>query len=282
MIYTVIPVHNRKKFTRACLVSLQNQTYKDHKTIIVDDGSTDGTKEMLETEFMEVIVLFGDGTLFWTAAINMGVKHALKLGADYIFTLNNDTIASPDLLEKMMHWALRTPNALLGALDIDAISRKPYYGGEIINWKWSKSRFLLDELKDEDKHGLHEVSLFHARGLLVPKEVYDVVGLYEEKLLPHYMADNDFTLRAIRKGFTVYCNYDAHLFTYPEEGGDHKIRKHKTLKNYYKHLFSIKGGANLKNYTTYVLRNCPGKDIPLALISGYVRRFVGFWLKRDD
>jgi GT2 family glycosyltransferase len=279
VIYTIIPVHNRKNFTKDCLISLRNQTYKNHKTIIIDDGSTDGTKEMLEKEFPEVIVLHGDGTLFWTAAMNRGVRHALKLGADFIFTLNNDTLAAPDLLEKMMYWQLRTPNALLGALDIDATSRKPYYGGEIINWKWSKARFLLDELEEEERHGLHEVSLFHARGLLVPRKVYETIGLYEEKKLPHYMADNDFTLMAKRHGFKIYCNYDACLYTYPEEGGDHKIKKNKTLKNYYNHLFSIKGGANLKNYTIYVFRNCPKKDIPLALLSGYVRRFAGFWLK---
>ena len=107
MIYIVIPVFNRKHFTKDCLISLRNQTYKYHKTIIVDDGSTDGTKQMLESEFPEVIVLSGDGNLWWTKSINMGIRHALSLGADYIMTLNNDTIATPDFLEKMMYWAER-------------------------------------------------------------------------------------------------------------------------------------------------------------------------------
>ena len=134
---------------------MRNQTI-DHKTIVVDDGSTDGTKEMLQTEFPEIIVLDGDGNLFWTAAINLGIRYALELGADYIFTLNNDTIASVDLLEKMMWWAERTPDALLGAFDIDARTKKPHYGGEIILWKWDKSRFLLNELREDEQHGLHE------------------------------------------------------------------------------------------------------------------------------
>jgi len=279
VIFIVIPVHNRKHFTKECLISLRKQTYTGFRTIVVDDGSIDGTKEMLETEFPEVIVLSGDGNLFWTAAINVGIRQALKLGALYIFTLNNDTIASPNLLEKMMFWAERTPNSLLGSFDVDAITQKPYYGGEIIIWKWATSRLLLDELKQEDWYGLHEVSLFPARGLLIPKKVFDVIGLFEEKKLPHYMADYDFTHRALRNGFKIYCNYDAKLFTYPEEGGDHKIRKKKTLKNYYNHLFSIRGGANLRNFTVYTFRNCPKKDIPLSLLTGYARRLVGFWIK---
>jgi len=69
LVYTIIPVHNRKEFTRNCLRSLQRQTVSDRlRIIVVDDGSEDGTDEMLAAEFPEVIVLRGDGNLFWTAA----------------------------------------------------------------------------------------------------------------------------------------------------------------------------------------------------------------------
>lgn len=278
MIYIVIPVYNRKEYTRNCLASLQIQSI-EHHVIIVDDGSTDGTKEMLAEEFPEVIVLSGDGNLFWTAAINRGIRRALELGADYVMTLNNDTIASNNFLEKMMYWAKQTPKGLLGALDIDVNTKKPYYGGEIINWAWDTSRYLLDELKEEDYHGLHEVSLFPARGLLIPREVFETIGLFEEKKLPHYIADYDFTHLAKRNGFTIYCNYDARLYTYPEEGGDRKITNKKTLRNYYNHLFSIKGGGNLKNFTIYTFRNCPKELIPIRLLIGYMRRLGGFWKK---
>lgn len=146
-----------------------------------------------------------------------------------------------------------------------------------MNWALAKSRFLLDELKETERHGLHEVSLFPARGLLIPKKVFETVGLFEEKLLPHYIADYDFTLLARRNGFLIYCNYDAKLYTYPEEGGDRKIIMNKTLANYYKHLFDIKGGGNLKNFTIYTFRNCPPLLIPLSLAIGYARRLLGFW-----
>src|SRR6187401_1451737 len=121
MICIVIPVHNRKKFTADCLQSLRIQTTPADYVIIIDDGSTDGTKEMLRDEFPEVIVIQGDGNLFWTAAINLGVRRALSLKADYILTLNNDTVAFPDFVEKMLLQATKNPYALLGALDIDMI-----------------------------------------------------------------------------------------------------------------------------------------------------------------
>jgi GT2 family glycosyltransferase len=275
----VIPVHNRKSFTRDCLRSLGSQTVPADNIIIVDDGSTDDTKEMLSKEFPEVIVLTGDGNLFWTAAINKGIRHALSLGSDYIITLNNDTISPPAFLENMIRGALEKDNALIGALDIDMTTHKPHYGGEIINWKLSKSTYLLKTLKAEEQTGLHEVSLFPARGLLIPRRVFETIGLFEEKKLPHYMADYDFTHRAKRYGFPVFCTYDAKLFTYPEEGGDRKIRKRKTLKSYLHHLFGLKGGGNLKNFTIYTIRNCPPKFMLPSLLTGSARRLGGFWLK---
>ncbi len=281
MICIVIPVHNRIKYTIKCLISLQNQIVSTDHIIVVDDGSTDGTKKTLNRQFPQVIVLQGNGSLYWTASINMGIKFALQIGADYILTLNNDTVASPDFIEKMVFSATKNPRALLGALDIDMITKKPYYGGEIFNWRSSTSKYLLNSLKREEQRGLHEVSLFPARGLFIPRLVFESIGLFEQKQLPHYLADYDFTQLARKKGFKIYCNYEARLYTYPEEGGDHKIRKNKTIKNYLSHLFSIKGGGNLRNFTVYAWRNCPPQDILLALLMGYFRRIGGFWLKKS-
>jgi GT2 family glycosyltransferase len=279
MLCIVIPVYNRLQFTKECLESLEKQTVRADKIIIVDDGSTDGTGEVLAEWYPDVTVLRGDGTLFWTASINKGIRHALLLGADHVMTLNNDTIASPTFVENMLRASRAVPQSLVGALDVDSSTRKPYYGGEILNWKWSTSRYLLDFLRKDEQKGLHEVSLFPARGLLIPRLVFDNIGLFDEERLPHYMADYDFTLTAARNGYKIYCNFDAVLYTYPEEGGDHKIRKKKTWINYWKHLFNIKGGGNLINYTRYTLKNCPPGSIMAALFTGYTRRLFGFWLR---
>jgi GT2 family glycosyltransferase len=275
MIYIIIPVHNRKEFTRNCLISLRQQTYKDFKVVVIDDGSIDGTEEMLTNEFPEVYIIKGDGNLWWTAATNLGVRYALENNADYILTLNNDTIVTEDFLEKMVYWASKTPKSLLGAFALDA--NKPVYGGEIINWKWGNSKFLLDILPKEQWYGLHEVTHFPGRGLLIPAEVFSKVGLYDEKHFPHYAADYDFTHRAIRAGYKVYCNYDAKLLIYPDASGDAENRKKKSLKNYYNHLFGIKGGANIKIFTIYTIRNCPFYYIPTFLLCGYIKRILGYW-----
>lgn len=280
-LYIVIPVHNRKDFTRNCLLSLQPQTVQNFKTIVIDDGSTDGTSEMIQKEFPEVTLLHGDGNLWWTGATNLGVQYALNHSADYIITLNDDTIAAEDLIEKMMFWTERIPDALLGAFSLDAQTKKPVYGGEIINWKTAGSKFLLDILKLEEWRGLHEVSHFPGRGLLIPAEVFHKIGLFDAKHFPQAAADYDFTHRAVRAGYSLYCDYDAKLLIYPDASGDVQLRKKKSLRNYYYHLFGIKGGGNLKRFMLYAFRNCPQKYLIFFLIIGLIRRIFGYpvdWL----
>ena len=208
---------------------------------MIDDGSSDGTSEMIQKEFPEVVLLHGDGNLWWTAAINLGVKYALEKAADYIMTLNNDTIATDDFIEKMMFWLQKKPNALLGALFLDKGSGTPIFGGEIINWKTTFSKDLLNTLAPNERYGLHRVTHFPGRGLVIPSQVFDKIGFFDEKYLPHYAADYDFTHRAFRAGYEIYCNYDARLLIYPSASGDAQYRIKKTFKNYFCHIFGIKG-----------------------------------------
>jgi GT2 family glycosyltransferase len=234
---------------------------------------------MISEKFPEVKILRGDGNLFWTAAINMGIRHALDNGAHYILTLNDDTHAPEDFLAQMLKWTKEYPDSLFGALAVDSQTGIPHYGGEIINPIWNTSRYYLDILSPQDQKGLHEVSVYPARGLLIPRVVFDKIGLFDEKKFPHYFADFDFTRLAIRNGFKVYCNYDAKLLTYPDEGGNKKILKKKTLRNYYLHLFGIKGGGNLKNFTLYSIRHSHPLVLPYHLLRGYCQRIISYFLK---
>jgi GT2 family glycosyltransferase len=203
----------------------------------------------------------------------------MRNGADYVMTLNNDTIATDTFIEEMVNWANKKPDALLGALAVDSGSKKIIYGGNRVDWVFHQDTNLLTELKEEEKKGIHSVSYFPGRGLWIPTKVFKKIGLFDVKKFPHYAADYDFTLVAKRAGFEIYCNYDAKLYTYPEASGAAELKKKKTFKNYYNHLFGIKGAGNLKVFTQYTLKNCPKALIPTYLLQGYTRRLLGYWLK---
>jgi GT2 family glycosyltransferase len=278
MLYIVIPVFNRWQYTRACLESLRQQTNQSFRTVVVDDGSTDETAAALVREYPEVEVVTGDGNLFWTAGVNAGIRRALALGATRVMTLNNDVVTAPDFVARMLVAADQNPTAVLGALEFDANTGDTIYGGERLDFRTNTRYDLLEELTAEQRTGLHPVTYLPGRGLLIPKAVVDKIGLFDEKRLPHYLADFDYTSVARRAGFPVYCNYDAKLSTYPEESGQTLTRKHRSLKGYFQHLFSIRGGGNMVNFTHFALKNCPKPYLPYFLLNGYARRLVGYFL----
>lgn len=278
MLYLIIPVFNRWRYTRECLDSLRHQTTQAFKTVVVDDGSTDETAAALARDYPEVEVVTGDGNLFWTAGVNRGIERALALGASRVLTLNNDVVAAPDFVAQMLAAADQHPTAVLGALEFDAATGEAIYGGEVLDFRTNTRRDLLLEVPASQRTGLHAVTYLPGRGLLIPKAVIAKIGLFDEKRLPHYLADFDYTSVARRAGFPVYCNYDARLSTYPEESGQTLTRKHRSFKGYYQHLFGIRGGGNMVNFTHFALKNCPKPYLPYYLLNGYARRLVGYFL----
>lgn len=281
MIYIVTPVFNRKAFTQNYLKALSVQSVKNFKTIIVDDGSTDGSAEMIAETFPDVIVLREEGDLWWAEATNIGVRYAMEHGATYIMTLNDDTVPEPDYMEKMIHWSHQKPDVLLGAFAIDANTKQPIFGGEILNWKTTKYENLLPKLDASEMHGLHEVNVFPGRGLLIPRKVFEKIGLYDSRNFPQTVADLDFTCRAYNHGFKIYCNYDAKINIYPDESGGVKLVKKRSFKNYYNHLFGIRGGGNVIWFTKFTFKNAPLLYLPSYLIIGLMKRFLSYptrWL----
>ena len=76
-VYIIIPVHNRKEITLKCLDTLkQNGDLDKYYVIVIDDGSTDGTSEAIQSLYPDVIILTGDGNLWWTGAIKKGMEYA--------------------------------------------------------------------------------------------------------------------------------------------------------------------------------------------------------------
>ena len=276
MIYIVTPVFNRKEFTRNYLLALEEQTNKVFKVIIVDDGSTDGTSEMIRAEFPEVILLREEDDLWWAEATNVGVRYALECDAKYIMTLNDDTIPYNDFIEKMYYWIEKKPNVLLGALAIENKTKKIVYGGEIHHWNNGKSTFLLDELSEEEQKGIHEVNIFPGRGLLIPSEVFKDIGFYDSKNFPQTMADNDFTFRAINNGYEIYINYDAKINIFSNESAVSKIWKNRSFKNYFYHLFNKRGGGNLMFFTKIAIKNCPKRYLFQYLFIGLSKRIFNY------
>ena len=254
------------------------QDASELRVIVVDDGSTDGTREGVAAQFPEVTVLQGDGSLWWAGAMNVGVRAALSRGAEYVLALNDDVEVFPDHLENMLAWAERKPEALFGSYAFDIRTRQPYYGGGRIDWRRGRTIQLLDTCPEPERRGLVEVTHLPGRGMWIPSRVFETIGLFDAGHLPHYLSDYDFSCRAARHGYELFANYDARLLSHVDLTQDCAERPRYSLSHFLYRLRGRKSGANLRDFTIFAWRHCPPEYLlrywsygVAARIGGYLR-----------
>lgn len=205
--YLIIPIHNRKMTTLKCLATLRGQGLDDFRVIVVDDGSTDGSGSAIRENFPEVILLTGDGNLWWTGAICWGMKYALAQGADYLFWLNDDCLPSTDCLEIMVDYLGSHSPRIVGAnclelndqelndqeLNCQELNYQESIETGFIGHQRIKARG--DEIRDVDGLSGFLVGMSSA----IPKQI----GYPDARRFPHYASDSIYTLTAKRKGYPV-------------------------------------------------------------------------------
>jgi GT2 family glycosyltransferase len=246
MIYIIIPVHNRKNVTLRFIQQLNRQTYKNWRVILVDDGCTDGTVEAVSNATDRVIVLRGNGRLWWAGALQMAYKWFLNSPRpqSLVMIANDDAIFPDDFLEKSVNrfkaGTILTPRIFVDDIQID--------GGARV--KWSKFWLGLDP----------EPNCCSTRCVLLTYEDFMKVGRWHPLLLPHYLSDTEWTYRANKKGLQIIEGEKVTVFR--EEDAD------KSTK-----LFSKKNPYNPVYYSTFILLACPIKNIPLNLVRIWYKAF---------
>ena len=282
MVYIVIPVHNRRWYTQGCLDCLAQQTYRAFTTIIVDDGSSDGTAEMIATEFPDVVVLRGDGNLWWTKAINKGVQYALdhtdKLALDVVLTLNDDLTFGPDYLASLMANYEANKPCLIGSVVVD-IKNPDYleYAGASCNYFTAKgirtsAVFQNSYHRLANAHAVLPTDDLSGRGTIIPLSVFEAIGLYDERNFPHYMADIELSVRARRRGYQLFVSVGSVIHNHM----DATRNKKQSWMAFLGGFFSFKSPNYLRSRYTFAVRHTPMKQLYFLLDLGRIT--TGFML----
>ena len=268
-LFIIIPVHNRRQFTRNCLLLLRKQTFQKFTTIVIDDDSSDGTAEMIKKEFTEVVLLHGDGNLWWTGATNLGVEHVLENATQggFILTLNDDTIFQPNYLETLLVCAFKHPRSLIGSIAIkDNNSMVIEDGGVKINWCTAKFNFISrgGEYRTVmiEEPSVIPVDVLSGRGTLIPVEAFQKIGLYDFVRLPHYGADYEFSHRAKKKGYNLFVNYKSVVINKVESTGIDNERHSFKWNGFLKELFSKGSSFCIRYRWNFARLTCPKLLLP--------------------
>lgn len=105
-IAAVIVTYNRKVLLNKCIKSILNQSYKESDILVVDNASTDGTKEMLANEFASFAQVKYQNTgenLGGAGGFSFGIKWAVEQGYEYLWIMDDDTIPEENALEELIN-----------------------------------------------------------------------------------------------------------------------------------------------------------------------------------
>ena len=219
-VFAVIPVFNRLEFTKKCLDSLRAQTYSPLRLIVVDGGSTDGTRKSLEENYPDVVVLGDKDELWWGGAMQRGIEYCLQQSRranDVLLMMNNDTLIEQDYVETLVRVS-QERNAAVGGLIVD--SRDPSRvldAGEFVDWK--SYSFPVKTVIGLGETFFEGVDVLPGRGTLVPMHMIKQSGNINALLFPHYIADYEFFCRLKRHGFRLGVTYETRVQSHVEATG---------------------------------------------------------------
>lgn len=248
----LVPVHNGLDFTRNCIENIGRLTSGitepgfEVSTVIVDDGSTDGTGEWLKENVENLEVLKGDGNLWWSGGINEGMKYAFGvLKADYVLWWNNDIEANPGYFKNLVSHIKETGEDIILGSKIYIKSNKKVWsmGGYFDPVSGNKGMYGFQEDDGPQFEKTFEADWLPGMGTCFSSKVYASTGLIDSKNFPQYHGDVEYTLRARKLGFTIRVFPDLILMNDKSNSG---VNHNDNFRKLWITLTSLRSNYNLK------------------------------------
>jgi GT2 family glycosyltransferase len=245
MIYIIIPNYNGFENLKCVLRSLKNQTFKNYKAVIVDNGSSDESVKFVEENYKDIILIKNIENLGFSKAINTGIEYSLKDSAcEFILLLNNDIELREDFIEKGIKTFLEVKGT-----DFIAVKMLNFFKRDFIddtgNFIGKKGRLPLVRGQGEKDSGQFDESglVFGAcaGAAFYKAEIFKKVGLFDEDFFA-YLEDVDLSFRLQLYGYKCYYNHE--IICYHKRG--ETTNRFEGWEVYYseKNLIALR----LKNY----------------------------------
>lgn len=285
----VIVNYNAEKYQNQAIRSISAMDYSNYEIIVVDNASTDNSIIKLRAEFQDVILIETGENLGVAAGNNIGIKCAIKRGAEYVLLINNDVEVSKTLLKYLIN------NASENIMTIPKIyyyDRKNIINtiGGCVDWDTGDVFYYGMNGRDCERYSQKRyVEIAATCCMLIHKTVFKDVGLMDSKYFMYY-DDTDFCVRAVKRGYKILYVPTAkmwHKVGMSSGGSKSKICRYYSARNYlyFIHKFKKYVGNRKRQYfikkILYTISECfVDKNAKYALI-GYLDYFLNKMYRKD-
>ena len=257
----VTPIHNRREISLQCLRSLSriNSTGLDIRIFVVDDGSSDGSSEAIASEFPDVEIIQGDGSLWYTEGTNVGIRAALEDNPDYVLAINDDSVFEPFFLRHLVQTADANPRSVIGPLLLlwdqphRLFQTAPVWSTLAGGWRhWQdQSVWTVPDVA-------WRVDLIVGNCVLFPAEVFHEFGFMDSRRFPNF-GDAEFTPRLKRSGYELVIEPRARVFCQPN-AIPQRLRDRPKWQLFRELFLDLKNPANLTRTFLAHLRGGPSRS----------------------
>lgn len=219
---------NGGKSIEECLNGLRNQTFKDFSSIVIDNASQDGSLELVQNKYPEVVTISLDENMGFAAANNIVLE---SIGTEYVALLNNDAVPHPSWLEHLLKALRQNPEIGFAASkmllhdDPEIIDR----AGDV--YTTAGTALLRGRGYSLENYGTPEWVFGACAGAaMYRKRMLDDIGFFDEDFFLLY-EDVDLSFRAQLQGYKCVYVPDALVYHY----GSSSIGSDTPVSVYYSH-----------------------------------------------
>jgi len=258
-IYILLPVHNRREVTRDFIDCLKAQTWQNYHLVLIDDGSTDGTEQLVRERVENLTVIRGNGNWWWAGCLQQGFNFLKKKGlsyGDYVLIANDDVVFGKEFLAKGISILDKNKQTILLAQSREG-DNSPLHQERIHADLKTFSFSLASSFED--------INCLATRCLFLKWADFVDIGGFHPIILPHYLSDYEFTIRAYKKGYRLLTTPELILFFKQIHNIPPPI-DYSSFFRFWRSLFSIKQVYNPIYQISFIFLACPVRWIPRNLL----------------